>query len=85
VKKGRVQEHTFKGVGHLIPMEVVGQTADVCRDWLVLELERWRAIEKRQAEEWAKVPKEEKGVMSKEYVSAMTGDWTEAPTSKSKL
>ena len=85
VKKGRVQEHTFEGVGHLIPMEVVGQTADVCRDWLVPELERWRIIEEGQSNEWAKVPKDGKSVMSKEYVTAMTGEWTEAPTGKAKL
>jgi pimeloyl-ACP methyl ester carboxylesterase len=77
-KAGRVQEYTFKGVGHLIPMEIVGETADVCRDWLVPELERWRAIEAAEKEAWALVPRKEKGVLSKEYVAYMTGDWKTA-------
>lgn len=84
-KAGRVQKHILKGVGHLIPMEAPGDTADACRDWLVPELERWKAIDESDRAEWAKVPDEEKSQMSQEYVAAMTGGLRKAPTGKAKL
>ncbi|KAK3725116.1 hypothetical protein LTR37_000627 [Vermiconidia calcicola] len=77
VKKGRVGSVTFDGVGHLIPMEVVGRTAEACRDWLVPELGRWRAIEDEERREWGRVERREKSRLSKEYVERMTGDWSE--------
>lgn len=75
VKKGRVDHVTFEGVGHLIPMEVVGQTADACGSWLAPEIERWRSIEDAERHEWAAVPIEEKGKLSEQYVKTMSGDW----------
>lgn len=75
VKKGRVREVTFKGTGHLIPMEVVGQAADACFEWIVPEIGRWRQIEEAERKEWAKVPKEEKAMMSEEFVGMMKSDW----------
>lgn len=75
VAKGRVAEHTFKGVGHLIPMEVVGGTADVAAGWLVPELERWQRLEEVERAEWAKVPKPLKTQLSEEYKATMMGDW----------
>lgn len=75
VEKGRVREVTFKGIGHLIPMEVVGQTADACLDWLVPEIHQWRQLEEAERREWSKVPKEEKGKMSDDFVGMMKSDW----------
>lgn len=79
VKKGRVADVTFKGVGHLIPMEVVGQTADVSAEWVEKEVLRWRAIEDAERQEWAAIPKEQRSVLSEEYKSTMNGDWSKVP------
>lgn len=89
VKKGRVSEVTFKGVGHLIPMEIVGETADAIGGWLEPELERWRTLEEAQRREWSLVPKEKKSQLSEEYVKVMKSDWVaeakEAARTGSKL
>jgi pimeloyl-ACP methyl ester carboxylesterase len=83
-KKGRVAEVTFKGIGHLIPMEVVGQTADACQEWLALELANWKSRQAETALEWAKVPKNEKARMGEEFLTVMKSDWINVPE-KSKL
>lgn len=75
VKAGRVAEVTFKGIGHLIPMEVVGQTADACADWLSPEMLRWRRLEDAEREEWENVSREEKAKFSREYETVMKSDW----------
>lgn len=76
IKKGRVSSITFDGIGHLIPMEIVGRTAEACTGWLAPELERWRSIEERDMTEWEGVPKKQKSMMNEAYVSKMTSDWT---------
>jgi pimeloyl-ACP methyl ester carboxylesterase len=83
-KKGRVAEVTFKGIGHLIPMEVVGKTADACQDWLALELANWKSRQAETAIEWAKVPRDEKARMGEEFLTVMKSDWMGVPE-KSKL
>ncbi|OQN98856.1 hypothetical protein B0A48_15202 [Cryoendolithus antarcticus] len=82
VTAGRVREHTFKGIGHLIPMEVVGETADVCTEWLVPELTRWKQLEQLENEAWSRVPSEEKGRMNEEFLRVMTSDWNAEPGAK---
>lgn len=77
VKKGRVAEHTFKDVGHLIPMEVVSETADVVCGWIVPELKRWRDLEAEEAREWSEVPKHAKSQFSEEFKQYMLSDWVE--------
>ena len=77
VKAGRVSSVTFDGIGHLIPMEVVGRTADECVGWLKPELDRWKKIDDEERAEWAKVPREKKSLLSEEYVKVMTGGWLE--------
>lgn len=68
IKKGRVGSITFDGVGHLIPMEIVGETADACVGWLVPELQWWREMEEQERQEWANVPKKQKSMLSGEYI-----------------
>lgn len=84
VKKGRVREVTFEGVGHLIPMEVVEKTADAAQEWLTLELSDWKSRDAEQRLQWAHIPREERGRMSEEFVKVMKSDWMNAPE-KSKL
>lgn len=74
-KKGRVCSVSFAGIGHLIPMEVTGRTADAAVEWLGPEIERWRVMEDAERRAWAAVPRGEKGLMSEEYIRVMTGDW----------
>jgi pimeloyl-ACP methyl ester carboxylesterase len=83
-KKGRVQEVTFEGIGHLIPMEVVGKTADACQDWLALELANWKSRATEHQLQWANTPREERGKMSEEFVAMMKSDWMGEPA-KPKL
>lgn len=75
VKAKRVAEVTFEGIGHLIPMEVVGRTADACVDWLGPEIARWRALEDAERREWERVPKVGKAKIPKEYEARMQTDW----------
>jgi hypothetical protein len=79
VKKGRVQEVTFQGVGHLIPMEVVGKTADACQEWLALEVANWKARAAEHELQLAKTPREERGRMSEELITVMKSDWMNEP------
>ena len=51
VKEGRVKGVMLKGVGHLIPMEAVDDSAEHAANWLGQELQRWREEEA----EWKKV------------------------------
>ncbi|KAH9809538.1 Alpha/beta hydrolase family [Teratosphaeria destructans] len=81
VKKGRVSSVTFEGVGHLIPMEVVGKTADAVAGWLTPEIARWQEWEKAERREWAAVPREKRNVLSEEYLRAINNDLPQ----KSKL
>nr|POE47526.1 abhydrolase domain-containing protein mpah [Quercus suber] len=67
--KGRVQQHMFQGVGHLIPMEVVDDAAELCAGWVEPELRRWRVGEEAQRRAWAAVPREQKTVLSEEFIT----------------
>ena len=84
VKKGRVESVTFKGVGHLIPMEVVGETAEACAGWVGKEVWRWRGMESEERREWKRVERGEKSRLSREYVEKISGDWMDG-TKKAKL
>lgn len=75
LKKGRVAEITFKGVGHLIPMEVVDKTANAVAGWIVPELNRWQELEDAERAEWSEVPKHMRSQFSEEFKRTMTGDW----------
>ncbi len=85
VKAGRVDSVTFDGVGHLIPMEVVGRTADACVDWLVPELARWKKIEDEELREWMAVPKRERAMLSQEYLTEMSKDRSGKGKKEAKL
>jgi hypothetical protein len=78
-KKGRVQEVTFQGVGHLIPMEVVGKTADACQEWLALEVANWKSRAAEHELQLAKTPREARGRMSEELITVMKSDWMNEP------
>ncbi|KAL0260772.1 hypothetical protein SLS55_004463 [Diplodia seriata] len=69
--KGRVLETTIPGVGHLIPMEAVGKTADCCTDWLSKQLQTWRETEIKEWREWAALPAEKKRILSPQVLKML--------------
>lgn len=82
--KGRVSSVSFKGVGHLIPMEVVDRTAEACANWISPEIERWRGIEDAERKEWEAVEAREKSRLSEEYVRMMRSDWVGSAVAAAK-
>ena len=48
--EGRVKEVVLEGIGHLVPMEAVGDTAEASATWLAEELQRWREEERQWLE-----------------------------------
>ena len=59
-------------------MEKVDGTADACAGWIGPEIERWRGNENAEREEWARVPREERGKLSEAYRVKMVSDWVKA-------
>lgn len=51
--EGRVKPVVLKGVGHLVPMEAVGQTASLSAEWIGAEIKRWRSDEEEFKKERA--------------------------------
>lgn len=84
VKQDRVKQVTFAGIGHMIPMEAVHDSADASASWILSELERWHKIEERDRQEQAKIPRHLRAQMRPEYVETMLSDWDQA-TEKPKL
>ncbi|KAK5115975.1 hypothetical protein LTR62_000431 [Meristemomyces frigidus] len=85
MKKGTVTDVTFRGVGHLIPMEDVAQTAEACADWVVPELERWAVLEAAERREWAAVPVQKRSQMTELFVRKMNEDGEGGARKASKL
>ncbi|KAI1935645.1 hypothetical protein LOZ66_005185 [Ophidiomyces ophidiicola] len=67
VKEGRVDAHVLKQVGHMVPMEAVGLSAELCASWIGKELERWRLEEEAFRMEWDKKSKVEKMTIDDEW------------------
>lgn len=67
----RVAEVTLDGVGHLIPMEAVGKTADHVAGWLSKELSSWREKNEAERRQWDALPDEKKRVLSPTYLKML--------------
>ncbi|GAB7355781.1 hypothetical protein MBLNU459_g6463t1 [Dothideomycetes sp. NU459] len=74
-EKGRVREVLLQGIGHLIPMETVGVTADHCSVWVAKELARFREESARVEAMRAGIPREKRALMTDEYYKTATGDF----------
>lgn len=70
--KGRVQELTFKSIGHLVPMEVVDECAAAIGSWTGKELQKWEK-KQREYEEWAKLPLRERQEVNEEWKKRIGG------------
>jgi hypothetical protein len=75
VKKGRVKQITFKGIGHLIPMEIPNESAEACAGWIVPEIRRWAENEALDRAEQEQVPRHLRSQMSENYVKTMLSGW----------
>jgi len=76
--KGRVQELTIKGRGHLVPMEVVDECAAAIGAWTGKELQRWEK-QQREYEEWAKLPLHERQEITEEWKMRIGGPLQKSP------
>ncbi|KAI5309647.1 hypothetical protein KEM55_002743 [Ascosphaera atra] len=68
---GRVSYHTFHGIGHLIPMEVVGESADHIASFLGKELERYKDEEEELWKTYRLRPPVEKAIMDEQWLKHM--------------
>ncbi|KAM5431443.1 hypothetical protein MferCBS31731_007875 [Microsporum ferrugineum] len=66
--EGRVKAIVMEGVGHLIAMEAVNQTAELCANQISTEMQRWRKEEEQLAEEWKKRSPIEKMTVDQEWI-----------------
>jgi pimeloyl-ACP methyl ester carboxylesterase len=73
-KEGRVKEELIMGVGHLIPMENVGETSRLASEWIGSELIRWRKGEELVANQWKQIPEDEKYTLGKRFTALMHND-----------
>ncbi|KAL2755994.1 hypothetical protein ACRALDRAFT_1064030 [Sodiomyces alcalophilus JCM 7366] len=64
--KGKAEEVTLEGRGHLIPMEVPDTCAEHAARWIAKELQVWKA-EQAEYEAWAKGSREEKTTLTDEW------------------
>ncbi|KAI9769112.1 MAG: hypothetical protein M1840_004463 [Geoglossum simile] len=71
VKEGRVKKVVLKGIGHLVAMEAVDQTADAISTWLGMELQRWRQKEGQFRSMWSAKTNLEKITTSEEWRERM--------------
>ncbi|KAL8739047.1 MAG: hypothetical protein Q9181_000229 [Wetmoreana brouardii] len=73
-KEGQVKQVVFEGVGHLVPMEVVGQSADAAAGWLAQEMTRWTQQEREFEAKWSSKTKREKQTVTEEWKRRVGGD-----------
>lgn len=66
-KAGRVEMVTFEEVGHLVPMEVVDQTARVAAEWIGREVKRLTKADEKFHAGWSKMGKRQRQVISEEW------------------
>lgn len=71
--EGRVGEVVLEGVGHLVPMEVVGDSAERSAEWLGKEVARWVEEEEEWRVRRRKREKRDDVVVDSEWVRWMGG------------
>ncbi|KAI4127797.1 MAG: hypothetical protein LQ338_003026 [Usnochroma carphineum] len=82
--EGRVKQVMFEDAGHLMPMEIVGELAEVTAEWLAQEVDRWIAQEREFQAKWSRKSRLEKQTVSAEWKRRIGGD-PRAALSKSHL
>ncbi|KAL8817569.1 MAG: hypothetical protein Q9223_003632 [Gallowayella weberi] len=82
--EGRVQQVLFEDAGHLIPMEIVEESADAAAEWLAQEMQRWVLQEEVFRANWQNRTRAEKQTVSDEWKQKVGGD-PRASLGKSQL
>lgn len=82
--EGRVKQVFFEDAGHLIPMEIVDESADAAAEWLAQEMERWAQQEKEFHARWRGKTQVEKQTVSEEWKQEICRD-PKASSGKSQL
>lgn len=81
-KSGRVKEYLMKGVGHMIPMEKVHETAEQSVLWIRDALNLWQEHNIKN-EQWLSMRKEDRSLLSKNYLDLLRE--LDLPSRKAKL
>lgn len=71
VAAGRAKDYVFKGSGHLVPFERVGEIAIMINDWIAPELEQWRRDEADFKKQWNSLSVKEKTTLSQRWEEEM--------------
>ncbi|KAL8655499.1 MAG: hypothetical protein Q9226_003026 [Calogaya cf. arnoldii] len=83
--EGRVKQVLFENAGHLIPMEIVEESAEAAAEWLAPEMERWAQQEKDFQVKWSQKTRAEKQTVSEEWKRRIGGDPRASLKGKSQL
>ncbi|KAF2761819.1 alpha/beta-hydrolase [Pseudovirgaria hyperparasitica] len=83
--EGKVREYVMPGVGHLVPMEKVAETAEQCGVWIVESLRGWREAEEVVLGEWDGVPRGERARLSERWLEAVSAPVAGLPAVKGKV
>ena len=70
--KGRVEEVTLEGIGHLVAMEASERCADAAAEWIGREMVRFEA-EMGEYKEWTKKSLAEKSTLSEKWKEMVGG------------
>ncbi|KAL8755995.1 MAG: hypothetical protein Q9199_003229 [Rusavskia elegans] len=83
--EGRVKQVLFEDAGHLIPMEIVEESAEAAAEWLAPEMQRWALQEKEFQAKWSQKTLAEKQTVSEEWKRRVGGDPRALSKAKSQL
>ncbi|KAI4263002.1 MAG: hypothetical protein L6R42_001823, partial [Xanthoria sp. 1 TBL-2021] len=83
--EGRVKQVLFEDAGHLIPMEIVEESAEAAAEWLAPEMQRWAQQEKEFQAKWSQKTLAEKQTVSEEWKRRVGGDPRALSKVKSQL
>ncbi|KAI4238697.1 MAG: hypothetical protein LQ349_000914 [Xanthoria aureola] len=83
--EGRVKQVLFEDAGHLIPMEIVEESAEAAAEWLAPEMQRWAQQEKEFQAKWSQKTLAEKQTLSEEWKRRVGGDPRALLKGKSQL
>ena len=83
--EGRVKQVLFEDAGHLIPMEIVEDSAEAAAEWLAPEMQRWAQQEKEFQAKWSQKTLAEKQTLSEEWKRRVGGDPRALLKGKSQL
>ncbi|KAJ5308919.1 hypothetical protein PENANT_c013G04900 [Penicillium antarcticum] len=67
-KRARVKEVVIQGTGHMLPLEMVAETANAVGPWVAQEIDQWQEIQTRMAQKWKNCSVEERLKISEKWM-----------------